>query len=55
MAMLWAGRLDYCKDDQMKEDEMGWSSGTHGKDEKCIKNFCRRTKYFQSDFTAYIF
>jgi len=32
----------YYKGDQIKQDEMGGACSMHGKDEKCIKDSCRK-------------
>jgi len=33
----------YCYDNEIKEDKLGGACGTHGRDEKCIQNFGKKT------------
>jgi len=35
--------IKYCYGDQMKEDEMDRECSTHGRDEKYVQNFGRKT------------
>jgi hypothetical protein len=32
----------YYKGDQIKKDEMGGASSTHGRDKKCVQNFSQK-------------
>jgi hypothetical protein len=33
----------YNSSDKMKENDMGWASGTHGVQERCVEGFGRET------------
>jgi hypothetical protein len=36
--------IKYCTGNQIKENEMSWSCGTYGKQERCIQGFVGRAE-----------